>query len=106
MVINAQKIVEQPKSVLASNVAVTGQAPPTPQPREVAQTRTPTPTPAPPPAPTAETAPTPRPEPAPAAVAQAEKPTKLPDTASPLPLVGTVGLLLVGGYFGARAFRH
>jgi 2-oxoglutarate dehydrogenase E2 component (dihydrolipoamide succinyltransferase) len=106
MVINAQKIVEQPKSTFASNVAVTGQAPPAPQPRQVAQNRTlaPAPQPAPAPSPAATPAPAPAPEPAPAQAPAL--PRKLPDTASPFPLAGVAGLLLVAASFGVRAFRH
>jgi len=106
MTINAQKIVETPKSVIASNVAVTGHAPPAPQPREVAQTRTPTPRAASEPVAAAAPAPAPTPEPAPVAVAKAEKPTKLPATGSSLPLFGVLGLLSLGASFGLRAFRR
>ena len=92
--------------MIASNVAVTGQAPPAPQPREVAQTRTPTPRPVAEPAAAAAPAPAPTPEPAPVQVAKAEKPARLPATGSSLPLFGTVGLLFVGASFGLRAFRR
>lgn len=100
MTINAQKIVEEQKTLLASDVVVTGQAPPEPKPKpEVAQTRPAEPEPAAP-------APAPEPAPAPAQVAQAEQPSRLPESGSPLPLVGAVGLLSIAASFGLRALRR
>jgi hypothetical protein len=106
MVINAEKIVEVPKTEMASNVTVVGQAPPELRPRtEVAQVRTPTPEPRVTPAPAA--APAPAPDPAPAPVAQAAPaPTTLPDTASRLPLIGLAGLLFIGASRAVRKFRR
>jgi hypothetical protein len=107
MVINAEKIVEVPRTELATDVAVTGQAPPAPRP-VVAETRTtpeprtspPAPAPAPEPAPApqqvAQAAPAPAPDPAPAT---------LPDTASPFPLIGIVGLVLAGVGFARLGGR-
>jgi hypothetical protein len=103
MRVSAEKIVEEPRTEIASNTVVSGQAPPAPRPvvaqtpppapapREIAQAR---PAPAPAPAPT--------PAPAPVQVAQAapETPTQLPNSGSKFPLVGTVGLLLMAAGFG------
>ena len=97
MVVSAQRIVEEPKTEIASNTVVTGQAPPPPAPRPVVAQ-----TPPPAPAPTQEVAqarpaPTPAPAPAPIEVAQAQPaaPTQLPNSGSELPLVGVLGLLLM-----------
>jgi len=99
MIVSAAKIVEEPRTEIASNVAVTGQAPapqaakaaPAPAPRtEVAQTR---PAPAPAPAATSSAAATQ----APVEVAQAQPaPAELPKTASQIPLIGLIGLLMTG----------
>jgi hypothetical protein len=104
MVINAEKIVEEPRTELATDIAVTGQAPPEPRPVVAETRRTPEPR-------TSPAAPTPAPEPAPAprqvaqaAPAPAPTPAKLPDTASPFPLIGIVGLMLTGiGFAGLRS---
>jgi hypothetical protein len=105
MTITAEKIVEEQKTVLSSNVAVTGQAPPEARPAEVAQTRAPAP------APRAEPAPAPRAEPMPAPappaqVAQSPRPTRLPDTGSSLPLGGAIGVILVAASFGLRMLQR
>ena len=50
-------------------------------------------------------APAPAPEPAPAPAPAPEAP-KMPKTASPLPLVGLLGLFLTGASFGIRKFRR
>jgi hypothetical protein len=102
MRISAEKIVEEPTTEIASDVAVTGQAPPPPPPKPVvAQSPAPPPkrevaarpepAPAPPPAPE----PVPAPEPAPA-------PAALPATASNVPLAGLLGLILSGVGFSLR----
>jgi len=104
MVISAEKIVEAPKTEIASDVAVTGSAPPPPR-TEVARAPEPKPRPMP--------AATPDPEPAPApvhtaAAAPAEPeaaPTHLPHTGSPVPLVGFSGLLLIGTSLALRTAR-
>ena len=59
----------------------------------------------------AQNTPPPAPEPAPApeaapAAAPAPAPAQLPKTGSPLPLVGLIGLLSLGGYFTLRAVRE
>ena len=91
MTVSAEKIVEEPSVQIATDTKVVGQAPPpvkvAPAPSAPAQ--------APAPAPVAA-APAPAPAPAP----------KLPKTASPLPLMGLLGLLLVGGSYGIRMFRR
>jgi hypothetical protein len=98
MVVNAEKIVEVPRTEFATNVAVTGQAPPAPKPVEVAQTRS-----APAPTPVPAAAPAPAPSPAPEPVAQAAAPApKMPDTASPLPLAGALGAAFIGASFLLR----
>ena len=104
MVVSAQKIVEEPRTEIASNVAVTGQAPPPPTPR-VAQT----PPPSPPKAEPVQVAAAPRPAPAPSPV-QAERtapaPAQLPRTASQLPLAGILGLLSIAGSMFMRKVRR
>jgi hypothetical protein len=93
MRVSAQKIVEEPRTEIASNTVVTGQAPPPPTPRAVVAQASP--------APTrnqgvaqARPAVTPTPAPAPVEVAQAQPaPTRLPTTASKLPLALFLGLL-------------
>lgn len=90
MVVSAEKIVEVPAVEIASDTTVTGSAPPPPRP-VVARAA----------APSSESASAPAPAPArraePAAVAPVAEtsamPTKLPKTASPLPLIGLAGLL-------------
>jgi hypothetical protein len=101
MVVSAEKIVEAPKVEIASNTVVTGQAPPAPKP---VVARTPdrvTETPAPAPVRAAE----PAPAPVERAAAPSPSPT-LPKTASPLPLVGLLGLLCTGAAFGLRTLRR
>jgi len=111
MVISAQKIVEEPRAEIATDTEVTGTAPPPPV---VAQAPAPAPKPSAVPAP----APTPAPPPArtpPAQVAQATPPPSapepaptpknLPSTASNLPLIGLIGLCLIGGSFYLRRLR-
>jgi len=107
MVINAEKIVESPRTVLAENIAVTGHAPPEPKPVRSEVAHTPGPSPAPTPRAEAVPAPAPssRPEPAPVQVAKAPRP-RLPDTASPLSLIGAVGLLFIAASFGLRFFSY
>jgi hypothetical protein len=93
MTVSAEKIVEEPKTLVTSNTVVTGQLPaPTPARTEVAAAQ-PRPAPAPAPAPVAAPPPAPAPAPAPAAADPA--PTRLPKTGSPLPLLGLAGSLLI-----------
>ena len=105
MIVSAEKIVEEPKTELATNIAVTGTAPAAPKP-VVAETPAarPAPRPAPKPVETAErTAPPVEPTPAPA---EAPKPpAKLPKTGSPVPLIGMLGLLFTGASMGLRKLR-
>jgi hypothetical protein len=104
MRISAEKIVEAPRTEIASNVVVVGQAPPAPQPRtEVAQApRQPRPqvTPAP------EPAPEPTPAPAPVEQAAAAPAKTLPPTASQFPLVGLFGLFFTGGALVLHRLRR
>jgi len=92
MTVSAQKIVEEPKTMVSSNTVVTGEWPkeaPAPK-TEVARAA---PAPVPPPVAAAPAprpaAPAPAPEPAPL-------PAQLPKTASLLPLVGLAGVILTG----------
>lgn len=100
MRVSAEKIVEEPRTEVASNTAVTGHAPPPP--KAVVAAAAPAPTPAPvraaaAPAPAPAAAPEPAPEPAPAT---------LPKTGSPLPLAGLLGLLCTGAGLALRPFRR
>jgi hypothetical protein len=108
MMISAQKIVEEPRTEMASNIAVTGQAPPPPEPVKTAQAA-PAPEPqrpAPAPAPAAA-APAVAPTPAPVVEkAEAKLPARLPKTASPLPLIGLCGLMLMGASLVLRLLRR
>jgi hypothetical protein len=94
MEISATKITEAPFVELSASVVVTGTAP------------APAAAPAPEPAPAPVAAPAPEPAPAPAAAAPAPEEPKMPKTASPLPLVGLLGLFLTGASFGIRRFRR
>ena len=104
MMVSAQKIVEEPRTEIASNTEVTGQAPPPPVPQAVVAQATPAPAPRqevaqarPVPAPSAARAP------APVEVAQAQPaPTRLPATGSNLPLLGLLGVLFTFGGLGLR----
>jgi LPXTG-motif cell wall-anchored protein len=98
MTVSAEKIVESPKTEMASNMAVTGHAPPPPaEPKPVVAENT---------APAQEeAAPAPAPAPAHAEVAETKMPAKLPKTGSQLPLAGVLGLLFTGASFCARKLR-
>jgi hypothetical protein len=120
MKISAQKIVEEPRTEIASNTVVTGQAPPPPAPKAVAA-QTPPPAPAPPKEvaqakpPVVTPAPAPAPPP-PTQVAQAQptpapapEPARLPATASQVPMIGLMGLLCTAigvGLSGLSRNRH
>ncbi len=105
MNIAAEKIVEEPRTEIASNTVVSGQAPPAPAPRPVVAQ---TPPPAPAPREIAQASPAPAPAPAPVQVAQAapEAPTQLPNSGSKFPLVGTLGLLLIAAGLGLCRVRR
>ena len=110
MIISAEKIVEEPRTEIATDTVVTGtapppvvaQAPPRQQPAAPKPSAPPARAPAPPPTPepkqVAQAAPPP-PQAAPA------KPAHLPATASDLPLIGFVGLCLVGASLFLRRRR-
>jgi hypothetical protein len=97
MKISVEKIVEEPKTEVASNTIVTGSVPPAKE--VVAQTPAPAPAPV-----QAAAAPAPAAEPAPVEVAAA--PAKLPKTGSPLPLAGVLGLLFTGAGLCVRTLRR
>ena len=98
MVVAAEKIVESPKVELAADTTVTGSAPREPKP-VVAKAAPPAPAPEPAPA-RAEAAPAPAPVERPAVA-----PKALPKTASPLPLIGLLGLISAVGFLGVRKFQ-
>ena len=96
MTVSAEKIVEEPKVEITSGTRIVGEAPAPPPTRKAAAA----PVPAPVAAPAPEPAPAPAAEPAPA-------PAKaLPKTGSPVPLMGLLGLLFVGGSYGIRMLRR
>jgi hypothetical protein len=112
MTISAQKIVEEPRTEMASNVVVTGHAPPPPEPVKMATTPTAPEPQRPAPTPTRASSPAPTPtraaSRAPAPVverAEASLPAHLPKTASEIPLIGLIGLMLTGASFGLRLLR-
>ena len=99
MRVSAQKIVEAPHTEIASNTVVTGFAPPEPK-TEVAKATEPERPRHVEPVTEATRAPEPVPTPA------AEPAKALPTTASPLPLIGVLGLLFAGVSFGMRKLRR
>jgi LPXTG-motif cell wall-anchored protein len=99
MVVSAQKIVEAPTVEITSGTKVVGEAPAPPPARMAAAE----------PAPAPAAAPVAEPAPAPVAAAPAAEPApakKLPKTGSPVPLMGLLGLLFVGGSYGIRLIRR
>ena len=105
MTIAAEKIVEEPKTEVASDVAVTGSAPPRPQPVRTEVARAPEPKPRPAPVVTHTPAPAAAPEPAPAPVEAETAPAELPKTGSPVPLFGLAGVFLMGASLALRSSR-
>jgi LPXTG-motif cell wall-anchored protein len=93
MQISATKIVEVPETVVTQKKLLAGQMPPPPPP--------------PPDQPVliAVLVPVPVPTAAPAPAPEAPAPS-LPKTGSSLPLIGLLGLLLMGASFGLRSFRR
>jgi len=109
MTVSAEKIVEEPRTEIASNTTVTGSAPPAPKPVAAEAPSRVAETPAPPPQrPEAAPAPAPAPAPTPAPrVAEAAPaPARLPKTASLLPLAGLLGFVCTGASLGLRARRR
>jgi hypothetical protein len=103
MVVSAVKIVESPKTEIASNTTVIGHGPPQPKPSEMPTEAQLRPAAVPAAAPTAAAAA----EPAPAPAATESNPaTALPSTASPIPLIGLMGLLFAAAAFGVRRVRR
>jgi LPXTG-motif cell wall-anchored protein len=99
MKVTAQKITEEPKTLVSSSTVVTGEAP---APVAVAKAATPSaPTPAPVPAPAPKAAPAPAP-----AAETAAAPATLPKTGSPLPLIGLAGSILTALSLAAMARRR
>ena len=110
MIVSAEKIVESPRTEIASDTTVVGQAPPPPAPvaapvvaerpraAEPVHTAAAPAAPAPVPTPVRE-APVEHAAAAPAPAAE------LPNTASPLPLIGLLGLLSSGAALGLRRLR-
>lgn len=88
MTVSAEKIVEEPAVEIATDTKVVGTGPAAKQ-VAAAPAYTPAETPA-----------------AAAAPAPAAPPAKLPKTGSPVPLVGLLGLALVGSSFALRMFRR
>jgi LPXTG-motif cell wall-anchored protein len=107
MTIAAEKIVEEPRTEVASDVAVTGSAPPRPQPVRTEVARAPEPKPR--PAPVVTHAPAPAPPPAtapePAPIETEPAPAELPKTGSPVPLFGLAGVFLMGASLVLRSSR-
>lgn len=87
MMVTATKVVEEPMTDVARHQMLTGTLPPPP----------------PPDAPILIAVAAPTPAPAEAAAAAPEK--ELPKTASPLPLIGLLGLLCLCGSLGLKVFR-
>jgi len=107
MEISATAVSSTPQVVSSEQRVVTGTAPPPPKPA------TPPPQtvllieePAPAPPPVAAARPAPAAAPAPAPPPREPAPTKLPKTASPIPLIGLIGLLLFSASLGLRALRR
>jgi LPXTG-motif cell wall-anchored protein len=109
MTIAAEKIVEEPRTEIASNVAVTGSAPPRPQPVRTEVARAPEPKPRPAPAvtraPASAPPPAAAPEPAPTPVETETAPAELPKTGSPVPIFGLAGVFLMGASLALRSLR-
>jgi LPXTG-motif cell wall-anchored protein len=101
MIVSAEKIVEEPRTEIASNTTVTGHAP-APPPVVAESTRPAEPVPTPAPAPARTPAPA---EHAAAPAAPAAAAEELPKTGSPFPMIGLLGLLFTGGALGLRKLR-
>jgi hypothetical protein len=110
MTISAVKIVESERTEIATNTEVTGHAPvvaaiaPTPTPARTT-TATVAPTPAPAPAVTATTTPAAAPTTSGTADRTAPEPAALPKTASSIPLLGLLGIVLAGAGLSVRRWR-
>ncbi len=89
MTVHVTKVIEVPETRVEERKVVSGQTPPPPADVPIL---------------IAEAAPTPAP--APVQVAKTEAPKALPKTGSSLPLIGLVGLLLLGSSFVMRSLRR
>lgn len=106
MTVSAEKIVEEEKLEITTASRVVGQSP-TAAPAAAAQGGVPPTTGSKPPASAASGAkPAASPAAAPATAPAGAAPAKLPKTASPVPLMGLLGLLLVGGSLALRRLRR
>lgn len=105
MKVSAEKIVEEPRTEIASDSKVTGTAP-KPKPVVTAAAQAPEPAPAPVKEEAAAPAAAPTPEPAQVAETPAQLPAKLPKTGSPLPLAGMFGLMFTCAGLGLRMLRR
>ena len=101
MTVSAEKIVEEPRTVVTSNTRVTGEAPGQVKTETASTAAAIKPAPVPPPAKAPAPASKPAPAPEPAAA-----PASLPATASPLPLIGLAGALLAALSLGVRSLRR
>jgi LPXTG-motif cell wall-anchored protein len=100
MNVSAERIVEEPTVEISSDSKVVGQgpAPAAAAAKPAASGATSGAKPAP--------APAAAPAPAPAAAPAAAAPAKLPKTGSPVPLMGLLGLLMIGGSLALRRFKR
>ena len=106
MTVSAEKIVEEEKLEITTASRVVGQSP-TAAPAAAAPGGVPPTTGSKPPASAASGAkPAASPAAAPATAPAGAAPAKLPKTASPVPLLGLLGLLLVGGSLALRRLRR
>ena len=106
MTVSAEKIVEEEKLEITTASRVVGQSP-TAAPAAAAPGGVPPTTGSKPPASAASGAkPAASPAAAPATAPAGAAPAKLPKTASPVPLMGLLGLLLVGGSLALRRLRR
>ena len=97
MKISATKVVEEPQTEVDQQKQVTGTMPPPPEPPAANQPIL------------VASAPASTPAPAPPVTAKAEEPEKLPNTATPIPLLGLVGLLSLvsgAGLWGRKLLRR
>jgi len=105
MNVSAEKIVEEPTVEITTDSKVVGQAP-APAAAKPAASSTAASSTAKPATSSASSTAKPAAAPPPAAAAPAPAPAKLPKTASPVPFMGLLGLLMVGGSLALRRVRR